>query len=82
MKTLKLHSEIDDQGMLRLEVSTGLRAGPAEVTLHVQPEAGTTVAGSARSGLFGSTSAEAVDPDAAIRELNTQWQAKLEELGP
>ncbi|HUT13583.1 MAG TPA: hypothetical protein VMY42_24055 [Thermoguttaceae bacterium] len=82
MKTLKVDSEIDGQGLLRLEVSTGLPAGPAEVTLQVQPKAVSTAAGSARSGLFVNMSAEAIDPDAAIRELNAQWQAKLEELGP
>lgn len=82
MKTLKVHSEIGTDGVLRLEVSTGLHPGPAEVTLLVQPESGSATAAKARSGLFLDKSAGAVEPDAAIDELNAQWQAKLEDLSP
>ncbi len=82
MKTLKVHSEIHADGVLRLEVSTGLRPGPAEVTLLVQPEIASLPAAKARSGLFLAESAGAGQPEAGIKELNAQWQAKLEDLKP
>ncbi len=80
MKTLKIHSEIGTDGMLRLEVPTDLDPGPAEVTVVVQPEVFSGTPTNTRSGLFVGKSSESINPDVAIGELNTQWQAKLEDL--
>lgn len=39
MKTLKLTAQVDENGVLKLEVPTGLSAGAVEVVLVVQSEA-------------------------------------------
>jgi len=86
MKTVLLHSEIDAQGRLRLEIPLGLPAGGAEVLVVVQPENGTgngnVSSGGrlARSGLFGAATAQNVDVDGAIGEMNGAWKAKLMDL--
>ena len=80
MKTLKVHSEIGGDGVLRLEVATGLSPGPAEVTVLVEPEVSRPASAKARSGLFVDNRAEAVEVDAAIKEQNARWQGKLEDL--
>jgi hypothetical protein len=83
MTTVRIHAEIDADGKLRLDVPVGLPPGNAEVLVVVQPEvangngvhSGRT--GSSRSGLFGGSTEKNLDVDAALKEMNEAWKAKL-----
>jgi hypothetical protein len=83
MTTVKVHAEIGPDGKLRLEVPVGLPAGNAEVLVVVPPEAtnGKPLHSArvecSRSGLFGSDAGKNLDVDAALKEMNEAWKAKL-----
>jgi hypothetical protein len=83
MTAMKVSAEIGEDGTLRLEVTTGLPAGKAEVFVVVQPEAnGRTVAAATqdhavRSGLFVGKSVSTLNVDAALDEMNQAWRSKL-----
>lgn len=86
MTTVKLNAEIASDGSLRLDVPVGLPPGKAEVVLVVQSHAasdGTTPPGAgrrARSGLFVGRAGDAIDVDAALKEINEAWRSKLSDL--
>lgn len=92
MTTVALRGTIGTDGNLRLDdpIPVGLPAGPAEVLVVVQPAAPaagdkpTTARplGSARTGLFVDDPAlRELDIDAALKEMNDQWKAKLAGVG-
>ena len=91
MTTVKVRGDIDADGTLRLAVPVGLPAGPAEVLVVVQPDAGVKAGTieperapplrSARSGLFiGDPIILSADVDAILREMNDASEAKLSNL--
>jgi hypothetical protein len=97
MTSLTIRSNVDSDGMLRLEVPCGLPAGPVEVVVVVQPT--TAFAESeprsdrseierdrrphaARSGLFLNRGLSDVDVDAVTAEMDAAWKAKLADLEP
>jgi hypothetical protein len=78
MKTTTVYTTIDETGTLRLEVPMELPPGPAEVVVVVRPQAQESPGPTrARSGVFSSRSADALDTDAAIEEMNLAWKSKL-----
>lgn len=82
MTTVKVHAEIDRDGKLSLELPVGLAPGWAEVLVVIQPEGGNghgdaSTARVARSGLFTGKSAQSLDVDAALKEMNEAWKSKL-----
>jgi hypothetical protein len=85
MTTVKIQSDIDSNGFLRLDVPVGLPAGRAEVVVVVQPgfpnggNQTAPVARTARSGMFVGITKQ-VDVDLALKEITEIWESGLSEL--
>lgn len=86
MTTVKVRGMVESDGRLKLDVPVGLPAGAADVVVVVQPDAAEPPrdprpAGSSRSGLLvGDPALAALDIDAALREMNDAWKAKLADV--
>ena len=70
METITTKAEIDSDGMLRLELPTGLTPGPADVVLVVQSTA-SRPAGPAPSlsGKYAASALRGFDPIEEAREI-------------
>ena len=94
MTTLTIRSKVGTDGMLRMEVPSGLPPGPIEVVVVVQPatplenESSTDGLGTeheprshcARSGLFLNRDLNGVDVEAVTGEMESAWKTKLADL--
>jgi hypothetical protein len=70
METITTRAEIDANGMLRLELPTGLMPGPADVVLVVHSTA-ERLAGAppSLSGKYAASSPHRLDPIDEVREI-------------
>ena len=94
MTTLSVRSNVGSDGMLRLEVPSGMPPGPVEVVVVVQPaipleqESNSDRLRSenaprshrARSGLFLHRGLSGVDVEAVTEGLESAWKTKLADL--
>lgn len=80
METITTKAEIDSNGILRLELPTGLMPGPADVVLvvHSTAERPTRPVPSL-SGKYAASSPRGLDPINEVREIRRQ--ATQETLG-
>ena len=70
MKTLSADVNVEEDGVLRIELPANLPPGPAEVVLVVQPKGVPRPGVKLRSGLFLGRPVEGFDVDSALDELN------------
>lgn len=70
METITTRAEIDSNGMLRLELPTGLMPGPADVVLVVRSTADRPAgAAPSLSGKYAASSPRGLDPIDEVREI-------------
>lgn len=81
METITTRAQIDSDGMLRLELPTGLSPGPADVVLVVN-QAATPITGSptSLSGRFAAFAPRVIDPVEEIREIRRRTNREAQEL--
>ncbi len=86
MKTLTLQTKIGTDGKLHLIIPCNLPPGPVEVVVVVQPAAEAETVPTpepprkAQSGLFVGKARPDTDIDATLKEVNTMWKTKLQDL--
>lgn len=79
MKTMALRTEIGLDGKLHLDLLCGLRPGPAEVVVVIQPvRSDAEPPYDTLEGVFAGLLPEDVDLDADLNEMNRTWQESLE----
>lgn len=81
MDTITTRAEIDSNGMLRLELPTGLAPGPADVVIVVQPAA-SRPAGPTPSllGKYAAFAPRDFDPIEEVRELRRRTTREAQEI--
>ncbi len=81
METITTRAQIDSGGMLRLELSTGLLPGPADVVLVVNRAAKpTTGSATSLSGKFAAFAPRAIDLVEEVREIRRRTNREAQGL--
>ncbi len=90
MMTLTLRAEIDDDGVLRIQLPGNFPPGPAEVVVVVQPDQAaapppaSVTPRRARSGLFAAEQLKFIDLniDLALEEMSAMRKARIADINP
>ena len=81
MKTMTVNTQIEQDGTIRLAVPSNLPSGPAEVVLVIQPKAASGGPPyDTLEGILAGRVANDFDVEAALREMNREWEESMEFL--
>jgi hypothetical protein len=81
METITTRAEIDSNGMLRLELSTGLTPGLADVVIVVHSTTSSANAPTpSLSGRFAAFAPRDFDPVEEVRQIRTQTTREAREI--
>ena len=81
METITTKVQIDSNGVLRLELPTGLSPGPVDVVLVVnRAEKPTTGSATSLSGRFAAFASRDIDPIEEVREIRRRTNREAQEL--